>query len=216
MKSILITLSTLLVFSLNGSAQIKRFCKLSKEKQAAFIPWAFESDSATAIRPNRWEDIKLKAIDVDQMKGLVAKNRKKLMYIVVFSSGCAGTPSAIQYYHQLMMKYRDSLEVIFIASDDYGHSHDVKKALFKYGFFAQSYIVDQKYGCFSDDRRKGYLLRNEFDEQCKADIIGVPYNLILDRQGRILYHGYRFAKTIPIPDDIVGYFMEQTHPEPYQ
>lgn len=170
------------------------YSKLSEKEKAAIHIESFESPAMTVANPENPDAIVLKDIHYDQLKKELDKSPKKLKWVMLYTSMCHGTPYMLPYAKEVQEKYGDDVAIFLLASDDYATANWVKQKLFNYGVFFQTYIINNSYGEFKDDRQKGFIIRNLLCETCKDDLIGVPYNLVFNQKNEIVFTKYRSYK----------------------
>lgn len=182
-----------------GDVKIKR----------TILPFSYSSQQPLVSKG--WKDVQLMVINKDQLFHSIQNNGKELSMVVIVTSGCGGTPSSIKYIKEVEEKYGDKAATYLLFSDSYKATDDVRRAVFNYKYHKQVYIVDHAYGETEDDREKGTSFRNSFCSECKKDIIGVPYNLVFDRQLHVLLHGYPNFKgpLQDVPSDYIGWLLRK-------
>jgi hypothetical protein len=183
------------------------YSQLSKDEKEKIHVEPFASAAATPAKANSADEIVLKDIDYAQVNDLVKQSNKKLKWVLLYTSGCSGTPYILPYVKATKDKYGDDVDIFLLASDDYATTNSVKKKLFHYGINFQTYIINNSYGEFKDNRKKGYQVRNELCTSCKEDMIGVPYNVVFNSKNEIVFTKYRSYKTVNdslVGDDFIG------------
>lgn len=187
---------------ISGCIQINpTYSSLGKKEQERLKPVDFNGNP-TPLTPATAQEIMVQSITYDQVQTLMKKNADKYKWIIIYTSQCSGTPYILPYSQEIEKQYRDLVAVIRIASDDYATMDYLKKTLFKYGIFSQTYIINNSYGEYKDDRKKGKKLTDELCLICQSDPIGVPYNIVFDKHDQVVWKGYR--KYQKINDTIRG------------
>lgn len=150
-------------------------------------------------------------IDTGDIFPYFAASGKELLWMTIFTEGCGGTPYAMKYINEVEEKYDDKVLILPISSDKYKWIGDMRKEVADNNMRRQVFIIsEEKYGKYGDDRKKGKLYRDLICEECREDVIGVPYHLVFDKEGNVLYHGYvsRNEKK-GIPADFITYLLEK-------
>lgn len=166
------------------------YSNLSKEAQQKVIPLAYSPEQVTYSLSSP-ADVRLMAIDSQHLAERIKSSQKLLKWVLLYSEGCSGTSLIMPYVKKVFEEYGADVDVTVIATDDYYGTAYIKRTLFKHGINLQTYIVDNKYGEFKDYRQKGFLLRNQICIPCRGEVIGVPYNIVFDANGKVVYKGYR-------------------------
>lgn len=158
--------------------------------------------------PQSWENVSIKEISGSELLEQIQNHPKKLNWVVIYTVHCSGTEYMMNYIKEMQDKYRDSIEVYLLSSNNYSELESLQKILFKYRVELQPYIINKSYGKYGDQRKKGVKLRNEICGACKKDVIGVPYNIVFDNQQNLLFHGFKSYQN-NLPEDFISYLMTQ-------
>ena len=178
------------------------YSKLSEKEKASIHVVPFDSLISTPVAPTSAADILVKDINFDQLKGELDKSSKKLKWVMIYTAMCSGTPHILPYAKEVKEKYGKDVDLFLLASDDYATTNTLKKKLYFYGINFQTYIINNSYGEFKDNRQKGFIIRNLLCQSCTNDLIGVPYNLVFNQKNEIVFTKYRSYKTVG--DSLVG------------
>ncbi len=180
--------------------------KIAKDKKYK-NPIEFNSNIEQLGKVNSFEDIPVMYVNEANLKELISK-RGKFTYLVFFTIGCKGSPYEFRYIKKSDSLYPGLLNIKMISSDNIAPYliQILQKRLFLSKINYQTYIIDKSIPSYLDSRKRGLLLRNQVCEECRNDIIGVPYIMLFSPEGKLLFHGYRGYKTT-IPSDIITYFL---------
>jgi hypothetical protein len=177
----------------------------AQNKKNQILP--FDTTLTSSTIPKKWADIQVQEINSTEMQTLLQKDKSKLKWIGIYSSSCSGTRYLLEYYLQMKKKYPDNVALFLISSDNYKDIIHLKKTLYRYKIFEQTYILDATYGSPKDDRERGRKFRNEMSTECEKDELGVPYHMVYNSKLKLLFHGYpNFGNDYP--SDIISYFIK--------
>lgn len=157
-----------------------------------------------------FRDIKVENMDTTNFKTIIHNTNQRFKYFAFYTTGCHGTPYEIRYIKKMDSMYKNKVDYYLVSSDNLANYliQIIQKTMFNFHYPYQTYIIDHQIRSFNDDRKRAFIFRNELCDECKTDIIGVPYILLYDEKGHILFHGYRGYKT-EIPNDVISYFIQK-------
>jgi hypothetical protein len=212
---VVILLSTFALFSCNstivrvGNMANRASESVNRSKQN-YLPSPFEKVPYRKLQVNRFEEIPIQYVNATNFSILLSNAGNYFKYFVIYTVGCQGTPSELRYIQKSDSLYSDNVKFFLISSDNIAPYliQMLQKKLLRSGFFYPTYIIDHSVKSFIDDRKRGEIFRNQVCEECRGDIIGVPYVMLFDQDDRLLFHGYRGYKT-EIPADIIQYFLSK-------
>lgn len=136
---------------------------------------------------------KLKRIDKDKLLHLCRSNSRKVTLACIFTNYCSGTKFLLQDVKDLRRAYGDSLQIVLCSSAPYREMPDLLRILREHGLSETPvYVIDEERypERKQDDRIKGKRFRDDVCHSCRRDIIGVPYTILFDANGRVIIGGY--------------------------
>ncbi|MBK7691817.1 MAG: hypothetical protein IPJ31_12115 [Bacteroidetes bacterium] len=216
LKKVVILLSAFTILSSCNSLVVRvgnlanRMSENVDRNKQNFLAIPFEKVSYTKLQVKRFDEIPIHLINATNFSTLLSNAGNYFKYFVIYTVGCQGTPSELRYIQKSDSLYSDQVKFFLISSDNIAAYliQMLQKKLFRSGFFYPTYIIDHTVKSFLDDRKRGEIFRNQVCEECRGDIIGVPYVMLFDHSNRLLFHGYRGYKT-EIPADIIRYFISK-------
>lgn len=157
------------------------------------------------------DGVVVKVIDEEGLQNLLAQSQKKLRLFTIITRNCGGTPNALAYEAYLNKNYDKDVDHWILFSDKVKNASKVMERLKQLDRTGTVYIISDKYKSkVSDDRQKGTDFRNSVCQECKQDVIGVPYNILYNQKNEVIMHGYpNFEGPLAhIPSDFIGYFIK--------
>ena len=144
---------------------------------------------------------KLNAIDTNQIEliekkklhNLIRSTKSPYTLVAIYTNMCGGTKYLLNYVNKAHEKYSDSLQILLCSSMPYGSKNEMIKVLQKYSVnLSPVYIINSELykDDPDDDRMKGYRFRHSICKPCRKDIIGVPYYILFNQKGKVVYGGY--------------------------
>lgn len=160
------------------------------------------------------DGIEVRVIDEAGVQTLLTQSQKPLRLFTIITKGCGGTPDVLAYEVKISEEYGNQVDHWILVSDKVKDAPAVVSTLRKNGYKGLVYIIDDKYGNDpSDSRQKGTDFRNILCEECRDEIIGVPYKLLYNQNNSVIMHGYLSARVSPqnadLPSDFIGHFVRQ-------
>jgi len=134
----------------------------------------------------------LKSIDADNFREILPLQKGKLTWVVIFTNSCPGTKYVLGNVKKTISEYKD-VNVMLCSSAPYRRIPELMEVLKKNEItFPTVYIInsDRHKDKRFDEREKGFLFRKEICEECRKDIIGVPYSIIYNDAGTVIQYGY--------------------------
>lgn len=144
--------------------------------------------------PQRWEEVEVKEISGPEILQSIKNNPYELNWIIIYTEGCSGTSGMLDYLMEMKNRHGDKINVYLLASEYKKRISTIKKLIFDKKITVQPYIIADGYGKYWDNRKIGKKLSEEICVDCKSDPIGSPYNIVFDKELKIVFHGYRVYK----------------------
>ncbi|MBK7764092.1 MAG: hypothetical protein IPI46_12235 [Bacteroidetes bacterium] len=151
---------------------------------------------------------RVKLIDKNKLLRLCKSNNSKLTWVAIYTNHCSGTQYLLQDINNAILKYGNKFQILLCSSVPYAEVPEMLKVLNKYKVFVSPvYIIDSNFhkDDIEDNRVKGYDFRNDICKPCRSEIIGVPYSILFNKRGIIVYHGYNMNNEI---DSILNVYLK--------
>ncbi len=172
--------------------------KVSVEKTRSFgcsIKWSNKRESVKeSLEAWAKESVGVEMINVDGIKNLVKNDSGKLRLVYVWAtwSGCCETEFEKLIEVNRMYRGRE-FELITISADSPDRKDKVLSFLKKQQASCKNYIFD------SEDK---YQLMGAVDKELLG---GIPYTLLIQPGGKIIYHHIGLIEPLELKQVIVGY-----------
>ena len=139
----------------------------------------------------------LKSVDADNLFSIIAKSDKKLNWVAIYTNYCAGTKHILSNVKKTIEEYK-GVNIVLCSSAPYKEIPDLFKVLRKYDInITPVYIINtNRHKEKGDDRYKGFMFRKEICQECQKDIIGVPYSILFDDEGKVVRYGYLHSEEL--------------------
>jgi hypothetical protein len=145
------------------------------------------------LSENNLDSTQVLLIDKKKLNQLLTSTEAKVTWVAIYTNYCGGTPYLFRDVKKAQRLYGNQLQIILCSSAPYKEFGGLIKVLKKDTMNLPAvYIIDSEVykDKKSDDRVKGYKFRNDICESCRNDIIGVPYTILYNKNGKVLYGGY--------------------------
>ena len=150
------------------------------------------SQSATFLKYNT-DTNHLKIINKPILHEILQKSTAKLNWLIMYTNYCGGTKYILNEVNEVQAKYGDKVNIILCSSAPYAEIGQMLQVLAKANVKLNAiYIIDGEIykDKKSDDRKKAFAFRKDICEECRKDIIGVPYSIMYNNKGEITQYGY--------------------------
>ena len=135
-------------------------------------------------------DIEL--VDSSILYNQILKQNGKVKMVVIFTNYCVGTPMVFSDVKSYREQYGDKMEFVLCSSATHDDIDDLVKLIKEHQYEDKVYFIDPaKYKEYRfEDRKKGFLFRNDICIPCMKDVIGTPYRIFYGPDNNVLFYGY--------------------------
>jgi hypothetical protein len=155
-------------------------------------------------------------ITVDKLKydSLIARSNSELIFVLIISSKCGGTPGFIEYTNILKEKYsKKQLDIILLSCDFVKDKVNIAKICKKYNYVDTIYLIAKQYATFKtkdDDRERSMSFRKAICDTCNHELNAVPYALVYNKRKELIYYDI-IGSAYKLPSDFISYFYDKQY-----
>lgn len=124
---------------------------------------------------------------------MASKPQFKYHMVCIFTNKCIGTQSMFARIKLLEENKITNTNISLCCSSKEKDAKITKKLVQESGTgIDHVFMIDKKMyrEKLTDDRKKGFLFRNDICKECAIHEIGVPYTILFDQNGTIINYGY--------------------------
>lgn len=153
-------------------------------------------------------------ITVDKLKydSLIAQSKSELIFVLIISSKCGGTPGFIDYINILKEKYsKQQVDIILLSCDFEKDKVNIAKVCKKYNYVDTIYLIDKQYATFKtkdDDRERSMSFRKVICDTCNHELNAVPYAFVYNKRKELIYYDIT-GSAYKLPSDFITYFYDK-------
>jgi hypothetical protein len=155
-------------------------------------------------------------ITVDKLKydSLIAQSNSELIFVLIISSKCGGTPGFIEYINILKEKYtKKQVDIILLSCDFVKDKVNIAKLCKKYNYVDTIYLIAKQYTTFKtkdDDRERSMSFRKAICDTCNHELNAVPYAFVYNKRKELIYYEI-IGSAYKLPSDFISYFYDKQY-----
>ena len=172
--------------------------KVAVEQTKTFgcsLKWAYKKDSAReAIEKWNTEKVELKTVDLNEISDLIKNKSVNLRLVNIWATWCGPCAAEFTDLIEINRMYRNrEFEMITLSTDDLSATDKVLN------FLTKKYASTKNYQYNSDDK---YKLIDAVDKDWPG---ALPYTLLIQPGGKIIYKKVGMIDPLELKKAIVGY-----------
>ena len=155
-------------------------------------------------------------ISVDKLKydSLIARSNSELIFVLIISSKCGGTPGFIEYINILKEKYtKKQVDIILLSCDFVKDKVNIAKLCKKFNYVDTIYLIAKQYTTFKtkdDDRERSMSFRKAICDTCNHELNAVPYAFVYNKRKELIYYDI-IGSAYKLPSDFISYFYDKQY-----